>query len=63
VGAQVIESLEGVPAAEWNSLAGVAAYPFLRHEFLRALEVSGCVGPATQPDTSRARRNSWRRKG
>lgn len=47
MGAQVIESLEQVSAAEWNSLAGVAAYPFLRHEFLRALEVSGCVGPGT----------------
>jgi predicted N-acyltransferase len=32
-------------AAAWNALAG--DYPFLRHEFLAALETSGCVAPAT----------------
>jgi len=32
-------------AAAWNVLAG--DYPFLRHEFLAALEASGCVTPAT----------------
>ncbi len=32
------------PAA-WNKLAG--DYPFLRHEFLAALEETGCVTPAT----------------
>ncbi|HMI36011.1 MAG TPA: GNAT family N-acetyltransferase [Steroidobacteraceae bacterium] len=32
-------------AAAWNALAG--DYPFLRHEFLDALEASGCVRPAT----------------
>ena len=32
-------------ATAWNVLAG--DYPFLRHEFLSALEASGCVAPAT----------------
>jgi hypothetical protein len=32
-----------VTAADWNAL-GAAPYPFLRHEFLRALELEGCVG-------------------
>jgi predicted N-acyltransferase len=31
-------------AAAWNALAG--DYPFLRHEFLAALEETGCVSPA-----------------
>ncbi|HVN98548.1 MAG TPA: GNAT family N-acetyltransferase [Steroidobacteraceae bacterium] len=31
--------------AVWNELAG--DYPFLRHEFLAALEATGCVAPAT----------------
>ena len=35
-------SLAEVPATEWNALAG--DQPFLRHEFLTALEDSGCVG-------------------
>ncbi|MFZ5512890.1 MAG: GNAT family N-acetyltransferase [Pseudomonadota bacterium] len=35
-------SLAEVPATEWNALAG--GQPFLRHEFLTALEDSGCVG-------------------
>ena len=32
-------------AAAWNALAG--DNPFLRHEFLSALEATGCVAPAT----------------
>ncbi len=39
----VIENLETVPAAEWNALVG-KDNPFLRHEFLAALERHGCVG-------------------
>ena len=31
---------------EWNALAGTTC-PFLRHEFLAALEHTGCVGPGT----------------
>jgi predicted N-acyltransferase len=40
-----ITTLAAVDAADWNALAG--DNPFLKHEFLRALEVSGCVGPGT----------------
>ncbi len=39
----VADDLHGVSAAEWNAL-GAAPYPFLRHEFLRALETEGCLG-------------------
>lgn len=38
----VIESLGTVPVQEWNALAGTDN-PFLRHEFLAALEQHGCV--------------------
>jgi predicted N-acyltransferase len=38
----VIDSLSRVGSEEWNRLAGDD--PFLRHEFLAALEESGCVG-------------------
>ena len=41
--ATVAESLADVPAPEWNRLAG-DDNPFLRHEFLSALERHGCVG-------------------
>ena len=39
----VLEDLATVGAGEWNALVG-PRYPFLRHEFLRALEVHGCLG-------------------
>jgi uncharacterized protein len=39
-------SIDDVDPREWNALAG-AASPFLRHEFLAALEHTGCVGPGT----------------
>jgi predicted N-acyltransferase len=42
----LIEQLEAIPAAEWRRL-GDAHYPFLRHEFLLALERSGCIGANT----------------
>jgi predicted N-acyltransferase len=38
-------SIRDVGPAEWNALA--TDYPFLRHEFLAALEDTGCAGPAT----------------
>ena len=41
--ATVAESLSTVPAPEWNRLAG-DDNPFLRHEFLSALERHDCVG-------------------
>jgi len=40
-----IASIVEVPAVDWNALA--AGNPFHRHEFLAALEDSGCVGPGT----------------
>ncbi len=39
-------SIEAFDAAEWNALAGTDV-PFLRHEFLHALERTGCVGAGT----------------
>jgi hypothetical protein len=39
----VADDLGGVHSAEWNAL-GAAPYPFLRHEFLHALETEGCLG-------------------
>jgi len=39
------DSILDVDPAAWNALA--ADSPFLRHEFLSALEVAGCVGPET----------------
>jgi predicted N-acyltransferase len=38
--------IDAIPATEWNALAGTDC-PFLRHEFLAALEHSGCVGRGT----------------
>ncbi len=40
-----ITTLATIEAAAWNALAGDS--PFLRHEFLIALEHSGCVGHGT----------------
>ena len=40
-----LTTLAAIDAGSWNSLAGDS--PFLRHEFLLALEQSGCVGPGT----------------
>ena len=37
-------AIDGIPAAEWNALVR-DSYPFLRHEFLHAAEVSGSVSP------------------
>ena len=38
-------SVDAIDQTQWNELAG--DYPFLRHEFLAALEHSGCVGADT----------------
>ncbi|MGM0637494.1 MAG: GNAT family N-acetyltransferase [Pseudomonadota bacterium] len=43
---QELPAMEAVPAAAWNALIG-DDHPFLRHEFLHALEASGSVSPAT----------------
>jgi len=42
---RILDSLDAIPAAAWNALAGDD--PFLRHEFLHALQGSGCATPET----------------
>src|SRR5688572_13167791 len=42
---RVVESLAGVPAAQWNSLT--ADNPFVSHEFLSALIDTGCASRRT----------------
>jgi predicted N-acyltransferase len=47
---RVVDSLATVPAEHWNALANapdLAGNPFVRHEFLLALERTGCVGAGT----------------
>ena len=39
----ILDSIDSVTAAEWNRVTGTA-HPFLRHEFLAALERHDCVG-------------------
>lgn len=41
---RVVPGLENVKATDWNALSD-GAYPFLRHEFLSALEACGCLSP------------------
>ena len=41
-----IQSMSQIDAARWNRLAGELS-PFMRHEFLFALEKSGCIGVKT----------------
>src|SRR5690606_15619079 len=43
---RVIDSMADLPAAEWNALS-LAGCPLVRHEFLLALETTGCVGGTT----------------
>ena len=43
---QCIRQIAEIDSTEWNALAGTD-YPFLRHEFLSALETSGAVSPQT----------------
>jgi uncharacterized protein len=45
--ARLLRSIAEVEAAEWNALVGSSAQPFLRHEFLLALEESRCTTPKT----------------
>jgi hypothetical protein len=42
---EIVQSLSGVPAAEWDALHG--GQPFLSHAFLHALEKTRCVGRQT----------------
>jgi uncharacterized protein len=42
--ARFLDSIAQIDAHRWNALAG-STQPFLRHEFLLALEESGCAAP------------------
>jgi len=42
----VVESLENISPSDWNKLSD-GSNPFVRHEFLSALESAGCVGGKT----------------
>src|SRR6266478_4154166 len=44
--ARILDSISQIDAASWNSLLR-DDQPFLRHEFLAALEESGCAVPRT----------------
>lgn len=43
---EVAQRIAQIPAAGWNALTD-GSNPFVRHEFLAALENSGCTGPGT----------------
>lgn len=40
----ILDSLDTIPAAQWNRLSGARDNPFLSHAFLAGLEQHGCVG-------------------
>ena len=42
---RLVDSLEEINPKQWNGLVG--GYPFLRHEFLMALQETGCVSADT----------------
>jgi hypothetical protein len=44
--ARFLDSIAQIDAASWNAMAG-ATQPFLRHEFLLAMEESGCASTRT----------------
>jgi predicted N-acyltransferase len=44
---EIIDRLSAIASGEWNALLPQDAGPFLRHEFLSALEETGCVGDNT----------------
>jgi uncharacterized protein len=44
---EIVDRLSAIPSSEWNALLPIDAGPFLRHEFLSALEETGCVGGNT----------------
>jgi hypothetical protein len=45
VAIEIVDTLAGIAAEQWNGLAG--RNPFLSHEFLSALHETGCAGSAT----------------
>lgn len=42
----MLDAIDDIPASQWNALVGTEV-PFLRHEFLAALERHHCVGAAS----------------
>jgi uncharacterized protein len=44
---EILDRIGDISASKWNALLPKAAGPFLRHEFLSALEETGCVGGKT----------------
>ncbi len=42
----LINHIDEIPREDWNRITGLE-YPFIRHEFLHALETSACVSEAT----------------
>lgn len=44
---EILDRLSDISAGEWNALLPQDAGPFLRHEFLSALEETNCVGGNT----------------
>ena len=44
---EIVDRLSAIASSEWNALLPQDAGPFLRHEFLSALEETGCVGDNT----------------
>ena len=44
---EILDCLSDISADGWNALLPIGAGPFLRHEFLSALEETGCVGGET----------------
>jgi hypothetical protein len=44
---EILDRLSDVSAADWNALLSPNDGPFLKHEFLSALEETGCVGGNT----------------
>ena len=42
---RILARIDDIAASEWNALAG--DYPFMRHEFLAALENTGCANTRT----------------
>ena len=44
---EILDCISDISSAQWNALLSADASPFLRHEFLSALEETGCVGGNT----------------
>ena len=44
---EIVDRLSDITSEEWNALLPADAGPFLRHEFLSALEETACVGSNT----------------